>query len=470
MTKERLEYFFLHKEELKKLKPNEIRSLLSKASSLVLEENQPEYKSQCYDVMYQCCFREELDIKEIWMIYWMILKALFINNHIKISEKLELLYKYIYKRVRKTVIDDYKWIGNNSSGLIILITSQFLGLGHAPTNRILDYSYTIATELNKNIMIINDALSNFYHCDYLKINYQENFKSELNDYNAILYKNLTIPFYQIKTYMPDVYCINEILRKIYDLKPALVYNIGGESLVADLCGLFTKTACFPCSTNIPITMSKYVLVGRKIEEKDRQRLETLEDYQEVIETLVNYQLQDSDIFYNREMFQLSENDFVLGIIGNRLDIEIDEEFLQVINMILEKINVHFLIIGDLNKEKIQSRVKKQENLHFSEFLEDAYKAINLCQLYCNPNRSGGGRSSFEALANEVPVITLKFGDVYYTCGEDFAVNNYKEYVEMIEKYYNEDTFRKQMQRKAKERADLLSDIGKTQGEILNKIL
>ncbi len=442
---------------------------------MVLEENQPEYKSQCYDVMYECCFREELDIKEIWMIYWMITNASFVNSYLIISGRLELLYKHIYKRVRKTVIDDYQWIGNDSSGLIILITSQFLGLGHAPTMRILDYAYAIAKELNKNIMIINDSGYNFYHCNYLKINFIGQFVTELNNYNSIVYKDLRIPFYQIKTYMPDIYCINETLRKIYDLKPALVYNIGGESLVADLCNLFTKTACFPCSTNFPITMSKYMLVGRKIEEKDRQRLETVEDYQEVIETVVNYQLQDSDseIYYNREMFQLSENDFVLGIIGNRLDIEIEEEFLQVMKMILEKINVYFLIIGDLkeeNREKIQNKVKKKANIHFTGVLEEAYKAIKLCQLYCNPNRLGGGRSSFEALANEVPVITLASGDVYYTCGEDFAVNNYKEYVEIIEKYYNEDSFRKQMQRKAKERADLLSNIGKTQNEILNKIL
>ena len=275
---------------------------------------------------------------------------------------------------------------------------------------------------------------------------------------------------QLSSYMPDIYCLNETLLKIYKLRPELIYNIGGSSLLSDLCATFTKTASLPCSNNIPITMSRYLLVGRTLEESDQERLYRLEPYQQVIETVTNYQLAPCNQQYERSQFGLTEDDFVLGIIGNRLNDELDDKFISVLHQISNQFPVHFLFIGNLQKNRITDNAPDINRFHFAGLLSEASQAIRLFDIYCNPMRNGGGRSSFEALAQGVPVITLQYGDVYYTCGKEFSTVDYEHYIKKIGQYITDLEYRKEMKEKAITRANSLSNIGKTQSEILKQIL
>lgn len=97
-------------------------------------------------------------------------------------------------------------------------------------------------------------------------------------------------------------------------------------------------------------------------------------------------------------------------------------------------------------------------------------AIKLLDVYLNPYRSGGGRSSFEALAQGVPVITFKYGDVYYTCGDEFAVGDDENLLETASRYVTDGSFMENQKHLALKRADSLSDIASTQKEALDKIL
>lgn len=95
--------------------------------------------------------------------------------------------------------------------------------------------------------------------------------------------------------------------------------------------------------------------------------------------------------------------------------------------------------------------------------------MELFDIYCNPTRNGGGRSSFEALAHGIPVVTLEYGDVYHTCGSEFCVDSYENYIKQVNLYLTDNEYLMSQKRKALQRADYLSDLAKTQGEILNKI-
>ena len=75
-------------------------------------------------------------------------------------------------------------------------------------------------------------------------------------------------------------------------------------------------------------MSEYLLVGRELEDTDKERLARLEPYQKVIETLTNYELPETTIKYERAEFGISDDSFLIGIIGNRLDKEMTDEFIE----------------------------------------------------------------------------------------------------------------------------------------------
>ncbi len=465
-------YFLSRLEQLRGLSAAEGRDVMQLASHTALNCQNRELKNKSLDLLYNCCFYlKDADIKELWNIYWILDYYLFTDHNAKISGNLDELYRYIFTIILGNITDSYERLENPDSNLILMITSQFLGIGHAPTRRILDYSYTIATSLHKKVMIINDAGLNIYPCACLEQSHALHFGHELDAKKGIRYKDISIPFMQISGYMPDFYTINETLREIYQLQPELVYNIGGSSLLADACSLFTKTASFPCSTNIPISMSKYLLVGRALNEADQSRLERLEDYQEVIETVVNYELQESNRQYNRSDFGIPSDGFVIGIVGNRLDSEISDSFISLMNAAINQQNAHFLIIGLVNrKARIENGILKTENLHFAGALKDGSQAIKLFDVYWNPDRSGGGRSSFEALAHGIPVVTLKFGDVYYTCGDEFGVEKNDDFLKQLDHYIRDKEYMKIMKDKSLERAACLSNLSETQEKILEQIL
>lgn len=468
-----IDYFLQNPEDMKKLSVIDRRDLLRLGYVTAEKAADRRVKEKCCELLYSCCFNMELDIKEMWQIYWKLKFYLFQDALIMFSGHLDSLYRRIFLKIKSMIPDTYPpYQEGERSNVIVIVTDQMLEIGHAPTRRVLDYAWTINTALNKAVVIVNSAGLNYYFCRCFEGDIGFNFLEELNGIEKINYNGVTFPFMQLTEKMPDIYSMSEALDIVYNLKPELVYNIGGSSIFADLCGMFTKTCCFPCSNDIPITMSQYLLVGRKLSEADSERLSRLEDYQQIVETVVNYKLPAmGQNLYNREKFGLSGADFVFGIVGNRLDTEISDEFIELMDRLLLDLDIHILIIGGIQKpERIKETVSFPDKIHIAGKLEDAVFAIKLLDVYLNPYRSGGGRSSFEALAQGVPVITFKYGDVYYTCGDEFAVGDDENLLETASRYVTDGSFMENQKHLALKRADSLSDIASTQKEALDKIL
>lgn len=467
-----IDFFLENTVSMEKLTRAECKDVLSLASATAASTQDMVIKGKCYDLLYECCFHMDLDIKEMWNIYWILKYDLFRSPGITFSGYLDRLYRAVFLKIKAALPDCYAPYETAPNNLVVITTDQMIGIGHAPTRRVLDYAYAIFTGAGKAVMIVNGAGMNYYRCHCLTDPSIFNFDEELNKYKQINYKGVNFLFKQIDAKMPDLYCIRETLDEIYELKPELVYNIGGSELVADLCGAFTKTCCFPCSTDIPITMSRYLLVGRQLDDADSERLSRLEDYQQTVETVVNYQMPSpAENSYSRSDFGLSDSDFVFGIVGNRLDTEMNDSFIELMDRLLLDMDMHFLIIGEIRKpERILEMVSFAEKVHFSGRILNAELAIKLLDVYLNPYRIGGGRSSFEALAQGVPVITFRYGDVYHTCGDEFAVEDDEHLLRTAEWYMTDSSFMERQKSLALKRADRLSDIASTQKEVLDKIL
>lgn len=473
-TKSIIGFFLNNTEELHKISPNEIKDMFLMAVISMLSCDDEELWEMGAQLFYESCLHLDLDLKEKWEIYWHLTSYKFDRHGRGKNINLEKLYKHIFYAVKERVMESgWTEIEKKDSNLIVIVTSQMLGLGHAPTRRVVDYAYAISSGMGKEVVIVNDSGLHYEQYQYLNfMNEKYSYEPEWDGESIWPYKDKKFLFKQLKGLQPDIDELKETLEEIYQLKPELVYNIGGSSLLTDLCGIFTRTACFPCSSDIPRTMSQNLFVGRKLNEQDNDRLESLECWQKVYETVINYQMAESERSYSRSQFGIDEDAFLIGIVGNRLRAEVNDTFTDMINQIAGNIEgVHFLLMGkDENMENIKETIKYPENVHFVGRVEDAASAIKLCDLYCNPMRTGGGRSSFEALAQGVPVVTFEEGDVYYTCGEAFGVKNREEYIDRVVHYIRHPEYRKKMSTLARQRAAYLSDIEKTQRELLEKIL
>ncbi len=451
-----------------------LHDLMQAACMLLNEEASYTIKNLAVTMLHEIVFADKVTLEECWQIFWQIKHKSFsdINLHL-LRGSLRNLYGHVFRFVKDTLALElpYQNIEARDQKHIIIIASQFLSYGHAPTARVLDYSYAIQKHLGIKVSIINSSEMHCYPSSALEPSINFNFVEEYSKQSVIKYNDEKFEFYQVDSMMPNLEVYIKLLNIIYDINPLLIYNIGGNCLLADLCTQFTTTVSLPCSYEIPISCSKYLLVGRKVQDNDGSVLDMISESQHVLETEMNF-IVTEEVSYTRTDFNLGKDDFVICIVGNRLDKEIDNSFLTLLKDVLEIKQIHLVFIGKITGRNRMMNILSEEysnKIHFLDYQKHCKSIIKLTDLYLNPKRNGGGRSSFEALSCGVPVITPRFGDVCYVCGGDFCVDNYDEIYSCVKKYSTDRNFYSDMREKAFNRAGELTDIQGTQKNMIDTV-
>lgn len=418
----------------------------------------------------------QLDLQTQWHIYWILTREslLKLDTQLKMGG-LDELYDTISRRYEAEIgrhLDLSAPVGEPTRQIVVL-TSQFLTLGHAPTRRVLDYSHALQKDLGLPVFIINDALTAFVKTPALEPSYAFNHLPAYNEVSSLTYKGEAFAFKQVPAQiMPNVQVGVALVQKIREINPLMIYNIGASSLIADVCSRFVQTASLPCSFEIPNTRTRFVLVGRPIGPGDADRLNRLSRDQVLIETDINYVPDASDHVYSRSELGLGDNAFVVCLVGNRLELEISADLLKLLHDLLAlNPSVELLFIGPFGQDSaIRAALEPTGRVRFAGSIDHADKAIKVADLYLNPMRSGGGRSVFEALSAAVPVITLPVGDGFHTAGQAFVASDWAEMLALARRYIEDDGHRHEMKTKAVQRANQLANVAQTQKAVLEKII
>ncbi|MDX9796740.1 MAG: glycosyltransferase, partial [Arcobacteraceae bacterium] len=169
---------------------------------------------------------------------------------------------------------------------------------------------------------------------------------------------------------------------------------------------------------------------------------------------------------------IDENKFIIALIGARLSAEMTDDFIKtVLFEIVSRNSVQILLIGGFDKFDTYSEAYPEFKNNFLNlgYQDDILAVLDHCNLVINPPRSGGGSSAAEALYKGVPVVTLKFGDVFINVGVDFAVDSLTQMGEMVNQYIHNKEFYFSQSHKAKDRAKILMDSQNELEILLNKI-
>ena len=118
--------------------------------------------------------------------------------------------------------------------------------------------------------------------------------------------------------------------------------------------------------------------------------------------------------------------------------------------------VVFAGIMDNYNKLMESYPVVSANSSFIGYCNDMLALMDICDLYVNPERLGGGFSIIEAFVKGKPGVYLKSGDVYTAGGESFAVDSFKEMAEQILKYKEDKDYYNSMSGLARERAKLMT--------------
>lgn len=383
-----------------------------------------------------------------YFLFWQYLRLDFIKpleNKIN-QEYLWDLYKNIYNNY-KNLFSNFKFIckEERNENLIFLFTGQFLGELHAPTKLLLERAYHLKKDFNKEILIINtsELLTKKAEIPF----YENTFANKIDSYsniNQISYRDIEIPFYQSNIDMPDENEILNILSIVQEYKPYFILNIGSGNLTADLCSNLVTTVSFPTTTNLNISESSIHISRTEVIEKNLILLKNLNiNSDSVIVSPLGKSNISSKINYSKKDFNLPDDKFLICIVGTRLENELNNKFLDILDEIT-KYNVHISFIGRL--ETYSTICNKYLNLKkFSNFLgyqEYLFDIIKLFDLFVNPPRTGGG-SGIYSLMYSIPIVTLNYGDIHTNSNGFFSVNSYSEMKERIVKnildqqYYKE---------------------------------
>lgn len=466
------------------LAPFEIRKAVENNLSYILKKSQLYAKVWLYSAMLTLTYDTELMkdfltyiVKEEgftlnvkYFLYYQIKAAIF--NHVSMENYDTKLLKW---KLLAQVVDGFKKeLGDvlmpvpyecRNQDKVFVVTEQILGEMHAPTKIAFDRCKILIEKMNKQVLLINSAevLSSIGTIPYFGAKYG-NYHNQLLEKEFLEWKGTKILYFQCENNMPNLDALHMLLQMIQNEKPALVVSIGGSSILSNLIDNILPVLTVGLSpSDLEMTMTTCQTLSRKLTLEDLELMKQVgKNSGSVIESIFTSSLQPQAKTVTRKELSLPEKKFLLVVVGYRLDVDIDEAFMNMlVNAMDDDIEVAMIGIFESCGMYMDKMPKLKGKVHCLGLTDDILAWIDTCDLYVNPYRKGGGTSGVEALYQGIPVVTFPYGDVAVNVGEDFWTESYDTMVELIQKYKNDSEFYHRMTVIAKERSDILLD---TEGE------
>lgn len=385
--------------------------------------------------------------------------------HTELSKmgEIEQLY-YDAVAVWKSEMADILWPlkqEDRNRDKVVVLTLQFLGDRHSPTKTARERIYTIGKLLDKEVLCINTR-EQYTAKGFLPF-YDVTIRSIVEEYNCanrIQHKDYVFNLLQPEIEMPDKDMVRALLQVIREYAPWQIVVLGDRCLLGDLCAEFIPTVCIPMAfSTIPKKQHQYVAVGKQLSEAEKRRLfDAGYKLSSIIESLFTFELVEQTTKLTRVGLGLPEDKFLLVVVGIRLDGEVTQSFMDMLAETYTQ-GAHVVFAGEFEKYERYCDTDPKFKAHstFVGYQEDILALMELCDLYVNPPRVGGGFSVVEAFYKGVPGVTLNYGDVAASAGVDFCVDNLNEMKDMILHYMDDTAFYRTMSEKAIARSTELFD-------------
>lgn len=338
------------------------------------------------------------------------------------------------------------------NGMVLVISDQILGERHAPTKVALDRCKILIEEMQRKVLLINTAesISSVGKIPYYEWGYA-NYLEECLTIEALGWKGTRIPFFQCENNMPNIEVLRMLLQMVRNMKPKLVISFGGSGILVNLVNTMIPVLNIGLSSDLEETTAACQTLGRSIKDSDRELLAKVgKDEGSVIQSTATFTPPLQKATVTRSALGLPEDKFILLIVGNRLDQEITEEFMEMLNQAADR-DIVIALIGEFEPyEHYMAAIPKlRGKVYCLGRTDDLLAWMEVCDLYVNPHRKGGGTSALEALYKGLPVVTTAYGDVAANVGEDFWTESYETMPALIRRYRDDAVFYQEMSAKAK---------------------
>ncbi len=343
-----------------------------------------------------------------------------------------------------------------NKGVILITTDQFLSLRHAPT---------------KLICLIASCLQNLGFQVYLLVNVVDlpdrevrrlwhnpihfNVLEKLYGRGMLNYEGIEIPYLQVNYTRNTNAAVAEVSAYLDEVKPELVWHIGGNCFLADVIGECSSLIATRCSTGYPVSQAD--VLASYMNNDDSYSKESLSYIQKVkqknisfLSPLVNVDKKTASC--ERKQYDLPEDKFLAVIVGNRLNLEIDKAFTEWVEEILRhEDDIVFVTIG--GKKLEWSDTKYGDKIIQLGYQENLSSILSCMDIFVNPPRKGGGGGALAALEAGLPVLTLSDCDVAAAVEGSFICNDLQEMRDVLIRCYRDRGYYTKMCEEAKQLYD-----------------
>ncbi len=379
-----------------------------------------------------------------WQVLIQILSKMFVNSEaisLEASISCHEYYRTFLAKLMETTSDMTPTMPlPRTHGSVVFVTGQFLGLQHAPTKGVLDLATAMMAAHDVRPFIINTATLPRTVSAPLFRPFISSHNSQLNECRNIAYAGLQIPYLQAKNPMPNGPDFAMILTEIARIQPEFVLTYGVPNYVSDLCAAFATVFAFNTSSELAPYQCAGAVLTRSITDRDRALCDALNyDLNGVLHVAPAYEMPQAQKAYSLADLGASATDFVITVVGTRLDAEISVEFLALLRNVLEAVpNAYFVFAGQYQNVERHCDVARipRSRYHYAGYA-DLMGLFPICDIFLNPTRSGGGTSACQALGCGAPVVTVDYGDVASNSPHDFRLRDYAACLERVQAYVSD---------------------------------
>ncbi len=419
---------------------------------------------ESYKELVRLCFehKDDIPLDAKFFLYQQITGQRFVYGIEKDDETGKMLDLYL-KDIVDGFISDYMDsleeipTEERNVRMIIFVAGQLLDPGHSTSDLAFQWCRALI-HLGYNVLLINTAeimtLAGAIPFEGLCANYKDSYSNK----GSLDYLDVSIPFFQCPNRMPDKEVNLMLLDVVKRTKPGLVISLN-DIVFSALVNRMAPVYELCSSADMPRHFTSFRQAVKALTDSEEEFLLSNGFSKEsVIRASFVFSLPTANVHYSREELGIPDYGFCIVIVGNRLQFDITEAFLDV----LEKSFVpgsFLLIIGDFDTESVlASHPQLRERCLHIKYTDELLAVLECSDLYVNPMRNGGGTSALYALAAGKPIVTLRNCDVAMNAGEEFCVDSYEEMKETIKRYALDADFYDEMTKKALVRARKITDV------------
>ena len=411
---------------------------------------------ELYEVMAEVITDESFSVEEVYELIIQLNYRLFVMKG-NIYAPLHKAYYYFLERCSKEMGLRYSYRPYNQRNKkrVILATEQLLSAYHAPTQLLVNlYYYLSKIGYDVTVLIANPGKIKTRDEIWTYKKIKKNSLFEESGRFTLEIMNTKISGYNIMLTSEELLLnIKQSIELIRSINPEFIINVGSLIVPTDILSKEMTIVSYPLINAIPVTPASIIM---DLNHLDRSELYLIPNKNvQLIETQFTCTLKPIGADNQEEIELVNRLDgFKILLVGNRLDEEIDLAFLQwMYTLVFELSGIKFIIVGECDdiKKKVE-RMGSKESFIFTGYVDNLEGLMQVCDLYLNPPRTGGGFSAKLALQNHMPIVTGKEGDVAYTVGNAFICNSMDEMKQTISRYMQDTAFMEMQKKECEKRA------------------